>query len=40
MHAAVSNPGTLTNGVLIGCGGVTHGFGAAAELVMLLPDDK
>src|SRR6185369_2447665 len=30
-HSAVSSPGTLTKGVLIGCAGVTHGRGSADE---------
>ena len=39
-HSAVSNPGTLTNGVVTLCSGVTHGFGAAADDAMKRPFDK
>src|SRR5690349_18792804 len=38
-HCAVSNPGTLTNGVSIVFAGITQGFGSAAEPTMLRPDD-
>src|SRR5262245_12779196 len=36
-HAAVSRPGTLTNGVSIVLPVVTHGFGWAEDPVMLWP---
>src|SRR5207248_1602706 len=36
-HCAVSRPGTLTNGVSIGLGGVTHGRGSAEDPVTLRP---
>src|SRR5262245_8335683 len=36
-HSADSNPGTLTNGVLIGCSEGAHGLGAAEEVFAFLP---
>src|SRR5471030_894535 len=38
-HCAVNRPGTLTNGVSIGLGGVTHARGSADDPTILRPAD-
>src|SRR5262245_55487838 len=40
LHSAVSNPGTLTHGVLIGRSGLTHGFRGVVPTMVLPSIDK